>query len=208
MIRRADWPIYYFNGGTARTLSTFGIYVVTGSGASPNLTIPSPGKVSMAGQSAPVYWIKNKGTGTVTMVAENGGSFSVNNVAVSPYTILPGRSAMITWDGAHYNAFMNDSVSTADRQVPVTGGTITLTNSLLDIYNLIVDPAGTLATLNIVFPTATLRNGQTIKINSTQTITTLAMSGGTINNAATTLSPNTPLAWVYNAANTTWYRTT
>jgi hypothetical protein len=96
---------------------------------------------------------------------------------------------------------------------PVTGATITLTNTT---RRLIVDPAGTIAALTIVTPAATtLLDGQLLSICGTQIVTTLTMtagSGTTLTNAPTAmLVPVTTGAascfgFIYRTANTTWYR--
>lgn len=97
--------------------------------------------------------------------------------------------------------------------VPVTGDTITLTNTT---RQLIVEPAGTIAALTVVLPAAsTLLNGQRIGICGTQIVTTLTItpgSGTTVSNTATAML--VPVAtgaascpeWVYYAAGTKWYR--
>ncbi len=98
--------------------------------------------------------------------------------------------------------------------VPVTGDTITLTNVT---KQLIVNPAGTIAALTIVTPVATgLVNGQMLGICGTQIVTTLTMtagSGTTLSNAPTAMlvpvatGAGSCFQFIYNQANTTWYRT-
>lgn len=97
--------------------------------------------------------------------------------------------------------------------VPVTGDTITLTNTT---RQLIVEPAGTIAALTVVLPAATtLLNGQRLGICGTQIVTTLTMTGGTgttISNAATAMlvpvatGAASCMEWIYYTANTKWYR--
>lgn len=83
---------------------------------------------------------------------------------------------------------------------------------------LLVVPSGTLATVQFTLPAATgLVDGQTLRISSTQTLTsmTLTAGSGTIISAATNNNPTslTPSAtapygyeFIYNLAATTWYR--
>lgn len=201
-----DWPIYRFTGSTTRILSTFGIYVVTGSGASPIFTIPSPASTLNAGGTPPVYFIHNEGTGTITMSATNGGTFSINNVATSPYTIGPGKSAIIYWNGAFYDDLLGNPVSSTIRNTPTTGGTVVLTNVLVDLYTLVLTPAGTIATLTVTLPTATPRDGQRITVTTTQDITAITFNGPTLSGAPTTLLANTFVTFVYQSTTTTWYR--
>lgn len=96
---------------------------------------------------------------------------------------------------------------------PLTGATITMTNLQ---RRLIIDPAGTIATLTVVFPAATtLVDGQLFNMCTTQIVTTLTMtagSGTTITNPLTAMAvPETVggascPGWIYRTANTTWYR--
>jgi len=97
--------------------------------------------------------------------------------------------------------------------VPLTGDSITLTNAT---RQLIVEPAGTIAALTVVFPAATtLLNGQKLGICTTQIVTALTLtagSGTTISGGPTAmLVPVTTGGascpeWTYRTANTTWYR--
>jgi hypothetical protein len=95
----------------------------------------------------------------------------------------------------------------------LNGDTITLTNVT---RQLLVDPAGTIATLTVVLPAATtLIDSQRLGICTTQIVTSLTVtagSGSTVNNAPTALLvPVTTggascVEWIYRNANTTWYR--
>lgn len=100
---------------------------------------------------------------------------------------------------------------------PLTGASITLTNLQ---RRLVLEPAGTIATLTVVFPAAaTLIDGQLISLCTTQIVTALTITPGTgttVNNTVTALL--VPVAtgaascpeWVYReltATTGTWYRT-
>ncbi len=89
-------------------------------------------------------------------------------------------------------------------QVPSTGFTITIANNT-EFLNL--DPAGTLLAGTINLPAAPI-DGQIIEVASTQTVTTLTVSGNgnTIKNAPTTIIAGTGFSYRYHLANTTWYR--
>lgn len=100
---------------------------------------------------------------------------------------------------------------------PLTGASLTMTNLQ---RRLIIDPAGTIAALTVVFPavgsgSSVLVDGQLIGICATQIVTALTLtagSGTTILNAPTALAippatgAGTCYEWVYRKANTSWYR--
>ena len=89
---------------------------------------------------------------------------------------------------------------------PLAAGTVVATSATQIVQ---LTPAGTLATLTIVWPAAPL-DGQTFKIFSTQTVTTLTNTlgaGQSLNSALTTLTANTPIEYFYQASTLTWFRT-
>lgn len=96
---------------------------------------------------------------------------------------------------------------------PLTGASITLSASS---RRLMLEPAGTIAALTVVWPAAaSLLDNQTMGICSRQVVTALTTTNGA---GATVLDPPTALTaplttgaascveWVYRAANTSWYR--
>ena len=94
-------------------------------------------------------------------------------------------------------------------QVPLTGFSITIEDG---IETLILNPAGALATGEVILP-AGAGDGYRVRISSTQTITALTVSankGQTINNAPTALTVSTTGAYgyefVYDADAAAWYR--
>lgn len=105
-------------------------------------------------------------------------------------------------------------LGTLDYSAPLTGATVT---ALYTTRQIIVEPAGTIANLTVVFPASTnLLNGQRLGLCTTQIVTTLTMtagSGTTISNGATALlvpvatGAGSCVEWIYRTANTTWYRT-
>lgn len=94
---------------------------------------------------------------------------------------------------------------------PLTGATVAVAAGTT---NLVLDPAGTIATLTLTLPAATaLQDGQILRISSSQTVTALTVtpgSGTTVSNTPTaiTISATGPYGYefVYRAANTKWYR--
>jgi hypothetical protein len=81
---------------------------------------------------------------------------------------------------------------------------------------LILEPAGTIAALTVVWPAATgLTDGQLMGICTTQIVTALTTTNGagaTVLNAPTALlvpvatGAGSCVEWVYRVTNTSWYR--
>lgn len=96
---------------------------------------------------------------------------------------------------------------------PLTGATVAVAATT---GTLVLDPAGTIATLTVTLPAAaSLIDGQTFAISSSQTVTALTLtagSGTTISNTPTAITISTTASYgykfVYRAANTKWYRVT
>lgn len=96
---------------------------------------------------------------------------------------------------------------------PLTGASITVAATSRRI---ILEPAGTIATLTIVLPASTaLIDNQHFGICTTQIVTALTITAGagtTVSGTVTALAvPNTVgqascPEWTYRLANTTWYR--
>lgn len=112
-----------------------------------------------------------------------------------------------------YLSVMTLGAGVLDFQVPLTGATITETAQM---NQLIIDPAGTLATLTVQLPAATgLLNGQVWGMCTTQVITALTLtagSGTTVKNAPTAMlvpvatGAASCFAYRYVKAQTAWYR--
>lgn len=111
-----------------------------------------------------------------------------------------------TWISAAYKLIRTvTDYSSASRQVPITGFSITLG---VGVQVLTLDPAGVLATGTITMPTQPY-DGQKVEVSTTQTITALTVSpntGQTIKNAPTTLAAGSGFAYYYNLPLTTWFR--
>ena len=96
---------------------------------------------------------------------------------------------------------------------PLTGASLTLTAQQ---RRLILEPAGTIATLAVTFPAAsTLSDNQLMGLCTTQIVTALTLtegSGTTILNKPTALlvpvatGAGSCVEWVYRQSNTSWYR--
>jgi len=88
--------------------------------------------------------------------------------------------------------------------VPLTGDTVTLT---AQTRQLIINPAGTIATLTVNMPaaSATMVNGSRIGICSTQIVTALTLAGGTGNTFNPAVQTATLVPVVTGAASCTEY---
>jgi hypothetical protein len=98
---------------------------------------------------------------------------------------------------------LNGVLQSYDYQVPTTGFSYTFAAG---ITNLIMNPAGTLATGTITMP-ASPADGMTITFSSTQTITALTVNGNTgqiIVGAPTTLTAGAVVVLVYRLSASTW----
>lgn len=91
-----------------------------------------------------------------------------------------------------------------DYQQPATGFDYTVPN---DKGTVILDPAGVLATGSITMQ-ENPSNGDVVRVSTSQAITALTVAanvGQSIKNAPTTLAAGGKFAYVYRAANSTWY---
>lgn len=136
-------------------------------------------------------------TGNELVPADTGIGSGANPQTVTIPTVLLGAGAV-------------------NYQTPLTGATVTAN---FNESTMLVDPAGTIATLTVVMPgpVASLRDGQTWRLTSSQTVTALTLTpatGTTIGgNAASTPTAITPSAtgstgyeFIYKASNAKWYR--
>ncbi|MGH7174939.1 MAG: hypothetical protein ACREGR_01100, partial [Minisyncoccia bacterium] len=124
--------------------------------------------------------------------------FSVTPIgSVTPSTVFKLKSTGL---------FMNASIApTYTYNVPVTGFSLTIGAG---IDNLILDPAGTLATGTVTMPAAPL-DGQRVTIASSHIVTTLTVQGNTgqtLDGTITSIAANGFATWIYLATPATWYR--
>lgn len=114
--------------------------------------------------------------------------------------IIPNGASSGAW-----NKLTNPATVTYSLQVPLTGFNITAGDY---VNSLLLNPAGTLATGTVKMPLNFL-DGGIFGISSSQTVTTLtttANTGQTLIGAGTTITSTTPLKWIYQLSNKTWYR--
>lgn len=90
---------------------------------------------------------------------------------------------------------------------PATGGTVTVPAFDDKRQSVLIDPAGTLATLTVLFPTAA--DGQEIVVSCTQIVTALTITpaAGSLLSALTALAANIPATWTWSATASKWFRT-
>jgi Ca2+-binding RTX toxin-like protein len=100
------------------------------------------------------------------------------------------------------SALYNAPAKATQYATPTTGQTVAANAG---VTALILNPAGTLATLTVTVPPTPV-DGQTFAITTSQIITALTMNGGTIILALSTLALGGFGEWVYAAANSTWNR--
>lgn len=86
---------------------------------------------------------------------------------------------------------------------PTVGQTVTVNSNGSVVLHL--NPAGTLATLTIAFP-ASPQDGDRVQIGSTQIVTTLTMSVGTIVGALASLAVGSGGTWSYSATAAQWIK--
>jgi hypothetical protein len=90
-------------------------------------------------------------------------------------------------------------------QRPLTGATLTAPTGL---GAFLIQPAGPIATLNIVLP-PTPGNGQIFEISTNQTIATVnitAPAAVPVRGSGQMLTAGGGMSWRYNTSDTTWYR--
>lgn len=95
------------------------------------------------------------------------------------------------------------TVPTVQYSTPTTGSTVTVgsTGSTL----LLLNPAGSLLALTISFP-STPSDGDKVQMGSSQAITTVTMSNGTVIGPLTTMAIGTFASYSYNATTSSWFR--
>lgn len=140
-------------------------------------------------------------TGTIGLTVVNGVLASYLRSDSAPAL---SQAIVPIWTGNHrFTAGQGESYTI---QAPATGAALTIPNNSTA---LLLNPAAGIATLGVTTPAIPF-DGQVIRVATSQTITTLTMTanaGQTLKNAyAAVLNAGTGIAYLYNLANTTWYR--
>lgn len=99
------------------------------------------------------------------------------------------------------NAFVCKNVQKA---TPLAAATVSIANN---VPGLIIEPAGTIATLTVAFPTAP-RDGQMLFISATATVTSLTITGATFgaSQGPTALTAGDSFRYIYVATGNKWYK--
>ena len=176
-----DWAVY--NGSTWEKLDGVASEVLSVVGQTGTVT---------AAQISTALSLGTLATQNAASVAITGGTIS--GVSLSATSIT--ASGTITASGG----FIDGSATV---NTPVNGFSLTLSNS---VFNLILTPAGTLASGTITM-SASPANGQMVSIQSTQPITAITFtpnSGQTISGAPSTMAAFIEYNFIYLSASTKW----
>lgn len=87
--------------------------------------------------------------------------------------------------------------------VPTTGGTVNVNNN--GTVKLLLNPTGSLLALTVNLPSAP-ENGDSVTLASSQIVTTLSMTGGTIIGPLTSLAVGTFVSYIFNSDSGQWFR--
>jgi len=134
------------------------------------------------------------------------GFFYWNSTATGPddnfTVIMPQGQITGAWVRLGFDA---TRIIPYSLQVPVTGFSISIPNG---VGQLILDPAGTLATGAVTFPSQPV-DGQVVGISSSQTVTALTLlgfAGQAVSNPISTLLAGIGVNYQYVLSNSKWYR--
>lgn len=95
------------------------------------------------------------------------------------------------------------TIPTIQYETPSTGNTVTVISN--SNVRLIIDPAGALLALTIALP-GSPSNNDVVTFGSSQAVTTLTISGGTIVGALTSLAIGSCATYVYYSVASKWFR--
>lgn len=94
-------------------------------------------------------------------------------------------------------------IPTVQYATPTAGQTVTVNSG--GHVRLIVNPAGTLATLTIALP-SDAQDGDLVELSTSQIVTALTISGGTIIGTITTLAVAGFGRFIYSGTASKWFR--
>lgn len=126
-------------------------------------------------------------------------------VTISPQATSSGTFSLPAAAGGTLATTANVLVSAYQYATPAAAATVTIS---ANTPVLVLEPAGTLATLTVTLPT-TPADGFIQTISSTAIITVLTLAGGgsdTIVNAIATLAAAGFARYIYKTSTTKWYR--
>lgn len=151
------------------------------------------------------------GGASASTISLSSGSFTfTDGSTASSLTLQSGQWAWIisgisgTTTLTHYVVGWSPSQSRGtQRSVPTSGGTVTSTSNVGHLTS-VIEPAGTLATLTIVLP-ANPVDGQKVTYATTQTLTAVTWSGGTLGISKSGFSAGERVTFTYLASQSKWY---
>lgn len=125
----------------------------------------------------------------------NGGSMSIKLTLILFLLCTPAWAITSTVDSR--------AISTIQYATPATGDTITVGST--GSTKLLINPSGSLLTLTISFPSVPT-DGDYLQIGSSQAVTTVTMSNGTVVGPLTTMAVGTFASYIYNSTASKWFR--
>lgn len=174
-----------------------------------------PGFPIVGGAAYCTSFVMNPITGLPTTTC-NGPQTPAGPTVITGNELIPADTGLASGQAPQTVLLKPAGIGAGPYQyaAPLTGASLTLTAQQ---RRLILEPAGTIAALTVVWPAATgLVDNQLMGLCTTQIVTALTTTAGagtTVANAPTALL--VPVAtgaascveWVYRQTNTTWYRT-
>jgi hypothetical protein len=122
------------------------------------------------------------------------------------------RGALVYWGAASGGGYtwLQVPLTTPAPQIihiaPLTGAKVAIAQRAFQTA-VLIDPLGALAALEVDFPTAP-NDGDLVSVSSSQTVTALTLSGGTIAiiNPPTTMAAGGHVLYAYSAAGNKWFQ--
>lgn len=115
----------------------------------------------------------------------------------------------MSWDKFDTNEklgyLLKRSRPSTKKYTPLTGTTIVLLSTKAAVSNILLVPAGTIASLTVTLP-ASSYDGQVFNFATKTVITALTINGGQASGAPTSATANGFFSLVYSSADSTWYR--
>lgn len=193
-----DLPAYPITGGTI-TIVEPGIYTNAGGGSA---IFDIPNRNSEQKYSLTHFFCANRSSANVTVRSNDVVSFWIGRSAATEFILRPGKAAYVVCDGNYYYPLFSDEPSVVQRVAPATGASINVLTTSASIVNVVIVPAGALASLIITFP-ANAFDGQIVNIVSRQNISSITLSG-TVFGGASSLTANIAVRYVYISADAGW----
>lgn len=165
-------------------------------------------------ETAPASWDEFQATGVIQYHEfAIAGTDRLQQIKFDPTALTTNSSVTIAAPTGTGGVYTLPSVAGAlagaagvlQYAAPLAAATVTIADATTA---LVLEPAGTIATLTVVLPT-TPADGKMVSISSTAIVSILTLSGGgsdTIVNAITVFAAAGFARYVYRASTTKWYR--